>query len=162
MTFTAGEKIRAATLNQMGAVVGRNRRTTNSTAVSAATRILSVIAPVFTGRTYRVLVHGEIFANAAANVSQSELRYTTDNTEPLTSSTLLARGLKYHTLNGIPDEITIVGEFVCTSNATLRVAVVTARVVGASTVAWSADATFPMHIKIEDLGTTVSTTGTVY
>lgn len=162
MTFTAGEKIRAATLNQMGAVVGRNRRTTNSAAVSANTRILSVIATVFAGRTYRVMAHGEIFGNAAAQTSQNELRYTTNNTEPTTASPVLARALKFHELNGIPDEVTIVGEFVCTVNAVLRVAVCTARAIGASTVAWSADATFPMHISIEDLGTTVSTTGTVY
>lgn len=163
MAYTAGGKIRASDLNRMGAVVGRNRRTTNSTLGSAITRVLSVTAPVVAGRSYRVTCHGEVYSNSGAATTQSELRHTTDNTEPSTTSAVLARAVVRHdSTAGIPDSVTIVGEFICTATGTLRVALCIQRVSGAVTVGWAADATFPTTLTVEDVGETVSATGTVY
>ena len=66
MAFTAGGKIRAADLNRLGALVGRNQRTTNSGPITAITRVLSTSAPVVAGRTYRVTCYGELFGDSGA------------------------------------------------------------------------------------------------
>lgn len=162
MAIVAGQKIRASDLNTIGVVVARNRRTTNSPLATVATRILSVIAPVTSGRTYRVLAHGEAFAPSVPASSQIELRYTTNNTEPTTTSPVLARALVNHEVAGVPDNFTIVGEFLSSTTGTLRVCMCNTRVVGTSNVSVVGDPAFPTHLSVEDVGPTVATTGTVY
>lgn len=162
MAFTAGQKVRASALNQIGVIVGRSQRTTNSTASATIVRVLSVIAPVVAGRSYRVWCDGEIFSTSTACVAQSELRYTTNNTEPATSSTVLGRSLTPTAAGGTPNMCHIEAFFHAVSTGTLRVAVTTTRVVGADTVSWTADATYPMLLVVEDIGDTISTTGTIY
>jgi hypothetical protein len=163
MPFTPGQRVRASDLNRLGQLVGRNQRTTNSTLSAAIVRVLSVIAPVKAGRTYRIVCDGEVYSDTGAATSQHELRYTTNNTEPTTGSTVIGRAIVRHdSTTGTPDQCHIEGLFVCTVDATLRVAVTTTRVVGAVNVAWTAAPTFPMQLMIEDIGDTISTTGTVY
>jgi hypothetical protein len=162
MAIVAGQKIRASDLNTIGVVVARNRRTTNTPAVTAATRVLSVIAPVTSGRTYRVLCHGEAFAASVPTTSQLELRYTTNNVEPTTTAPVLARALVNHEVTAVPDTFTIVGEYLSSTTGTLRVVLCTTRVVGTSTVTVVGDPAFPTHLSVEDVGPTVATTGTVY
>ena len=141
----------------------RNQRTTNSTLASAIVRVLSVTAPVIAGRTYRVVCDGEVYSNTGAATTQHELRYTTNNTEPTTSSTVLGRAIVRHdSTTGTPDQCHIEALFMCVSTGTLRVAVTTTRVIGSVTVAWTADATYPMTLTVQDVGDTVSATGTVY
>lgn len=168
MTFVAGEKLRASDLNDAIAavdqsIVGRNRRTTDSTQSSSIIRVLSVIAPVVAGRTYRVVCDGQTFSNSGAATSQHELRYTTDNTEPTTSSPVLGRTLTRHdSTGGVPDGTHIEAEFVCTTSGILRVAVCTTRVGGSVAVAWTATSSYPMLLQVIDAGPTVATSGTVY
>jgi hypothetical protein len=163
MTFVAGTKLRASELNRLGACVARNRRTTNSAAITTIQRVLSVRAPVVNGRTYRVIAHGEVFGLSGATTTQNELRHTTNDTEPTTTSTVLARALVRHdSTGGVPDSVTIVGEFNATATGFLRVALCCTRVAGAVTVSWAADPTFPTTLVVEDLGLTVAVSGTVY
>lgn len=163
MAFTAGQKIRAFELNRIGAVVGRNQRTTNATGISAIARVLSTTAPVVAGRTYRVHLHAEVFSSSGAATSQNELRYTTNNTEPTTTSTILTRGvIRHDSTTSVPDEFEITGYFAAVSTGTFRVAWCLQRVVGAVNVNCSADANFPATLTVEDVGDTVATTGTVY
>ncbi|GAA2543624.1 hypothetical protein [Pseudonocardia hydrocarbonoxydans] len=163
MAFTAGAKIRAADLNRLGALVGRNQRTTNSAAITTIARVLSTTAPVVAGRTYRVTCYGELFGNSGAATTQNELRHTTNNTEPTTTSPILGRALVRHDSTiGIPDTCVIVAYFYASATGTLRVAVCTQRVAGTVTVAWTAAPDFPMSLTVEDVGDTIATTGTVY
>lgn len=163
MTFTAGQKIRASELNRLGAIVGRNQRTTNSAPITTIARVISVTAPVVAGRTYRVMCYGELFGNTGAVTTQNELRFTTDNTEPLVTSAILGRSIVRHdSATGIPDSCIVVEHFYAAATGTLRIAVCTQRVAGAVTVAWTADAQFPMSLIVEDMGITIATTGTIY
>lgn len=162
MTFTAGQKLRASDLNQVGVVVGRNRRTTNFSTTGAILRALSTTAAVVAGRSYRVTVRTEMFANTAPATSQNEVRYTTNNTEPLVTSPILCRALVDHRVSGVPDFCHIEGLFHATTTGTFRVALCIQRVLGAGDVASAANVDFPTFITVEDVGPTVSTTGTVY
>ena len=88
MAFTAGQKIRAGDLNRLGQIVGRNTRTNLYLGtMGTRNRILSVRAPVDAGRTYRVWTILECQPTDANTTAQVELRYTTNDTEPTTSST---------------------------------------------------------------------------
>lgn len=163
MTFTAGEKIRASKLNRLGTLVGRNKRTTNSASVTSIARVLSVRAPVIAGRSYRVQLDGEIFGSNGATVCQSELRYTTSDVEPTTTSPVLARAVTRHDSTvAQPDAVSITGIYDATFDAFLRVALCLTRVSGSVGVQYGADSTFPVHLTIEDVGLTVATSGTVY
>src|SRR3546814_17140684 len=119
MTFVAGQKVRASELNDAStavdqSIVGRNRRTSDSTPAASIVRVLSVIAPVIAGRTYRVVCDGELYSVLGAATSQSELRYTTNNTEPTTSSTILGRALVRHAATGRSEERRVGKEWVRT------------------------------------------------
>lgn len=163
--FTAGQLVTASDLNDLPVgIVGRNQRTSNITSSSGATpiRTLSTIASVVSGRTYRVSAMFEVSAATADATSQNELRYTTDNTEPLVSSTVLNRSLIEHGLSGVPDSVFIEAFFICTATGTFRVALCISRVAGAGNITLEAGATFPATLTVEDMGLTVSTTGTVY
>lgn len=170
MAFTAGQKVRASELNAAidavdNRIVGRNQRTTDSTGSATIVRVLSVIAPVVAGRTYRVMCDGEVFISGNnAATSQHELRYTTNNTEPTTSSTVLGRAVVRHdSVTTTPDQVHIEAMFHCVSTGTFRVAVTSTRVLGAAgNVTWTALATYPMILVVEDMGDTVTVTGTVY
>lgn len=163
MAFVAGQRLRASDLNQVGSLVGRNQRTTNSTLGTTILRVLSASALVVAGRTYRVTAAGEVFSNSGVATTQNEIRYTTNGVEPAATDTVLARALVQHaSTSGVPDSVIIIGNFVAATSGTLFVVVCCTRVAGAVTVAWAADPTFPMTLTIEDVGTTVSTTGTIY
>jgi hypothetical protein len=163
MAFTAGQKLRASDLNLLGSVVGRNLRTTNSSTFTTIARILSTRAPVKNGRSYRVACQGEVFGNSGAITAQMELRRTTDDTEPTTTSTVLGRALiRVTDTTGVPETFGIETFFHATADGFLRVALCGTRAVGSVTVAVSADATFPAFIVIEDIGDTVAASGTVY
>lgn len=163
MAFTAGQKVRASELNRIGTLVGRNQRTTNTAAYTTITRILSVRAPVKAGRTYRVCCQIEEFGNLGSGTGQSELRYTTNDTEPTTTSTLLGRALVHHASTGsVPDTVSIMAHFNASADGFLRVVLCAQRVIGSVTLAMSADASFPGFLTVEDVGDTVATTGTVY
>lgn len=164
MAFTAGQKVRASELNQVGSIVGRNQRTTNITSTSGSTpiRVLSTTAPVVAGRTYRVSAFFEVSVVTADATTQNELRYTTNDTEPTVSSTVLSRSLTEHGVSGVPDSISIEAFFPAASTGTLTVALCISRVVGSGNITLEAGGTFPATIVVEDVGATVAATGTVY
>jgi hypothetical protein len=163
MPIQAGAKIRAGDLNRLGAIVGRAQRTTDTAGFTAATRILSVIANVVAGRTYRVILNGEVYGINGAVTSQNELRHTTTNVEPSTTSPILARALvRGDSTIGVPDTVNIVGYFYAATSGVLRVALVSQRVAGSVPISWAADPAFPMTLVVEDCGDTIPTTGTVY
>lgn len=163
MVFTTGSRIRASELNRLGALVGRNQRTTNSAAFTTIVRILSTRGAVKSGRTYRVRSQCEVFPTGGTGISQMELRYTTNDTEPTTGSTVLGRALTGHDTAGVPDTVTIETYHYASADGFLRVALCGTKVGGTGTgCAVSADATFPCFITIEDTSDTVATSGIVY
>lgn len=165
--FLGGTKARASALNALlaaGTVVGRNRRTTNlpTAAGGAIIRVLSTIAVVEAGRMYRVWVQGEHDCGIAPATSQPELRYTTNNTEPTTASTVLTRTLIDHRVATVPDLMHLDALYIPAATGTFRVALCTQRVVGAGAVAVIASATSPCELVVEDVGPTVAVSGTIY
>lgn len=170
MVFVAGQKLGASDLNNLttaGYVVGRNRRTTaiTTTASTQATaqRILSTIASVTTGRSYRISYQGEHFSATVPTSTQVELRITTDNTEPTTSSTQIERSILNHEVANVPDTTHISILYPATATVTLRVVATFFRAVGgAGTMSATSAATSPCEIVIEDCGPTVTVSGTVY
>src|SRR5690606_7596678 len=159
-------------LNRLGAVVGRAVRTTNfnnsgNGIGGTALRVLSVRAPIVAGRTYRVVLQAEVFRNSGSSsdfIAESSLRYTTNDTEPTTSSTVLARALVHCYEIAVPETVNIVAYYPSSTTGFLRVAWTLNRAdtdaSGACTA--SAGATFPTTLTIEDAGDTVQTSGTVY
>lgn len=148
-----------------GVVVGRNLRTTDFGSFTSNTRVLSVRAPVRNGRTYMVSVTGEVVLGVGTTDTtiQTELRITTDDTEPTTSSTQIGRGLNPISNDaGIPDPVHIAVPYVCTHDGWLRVAACSQRAVGSLDCFWTCASDRPMTLTIIDLGPTVSTSGTVY
>ena len=143
-------------------IVGRNQRTSVHTTSGTIARTLSTTSSVVSGRIYRVWAQFEMYAASAPATSQCELRFTTDNTEPTTTSTVLARALTDHRVTDVPDFVHIDGLYVPASSHTFRVALCVSRVVGSGNISVSAGATFPAQLVIEDLGPSVSTSGTVY
>lgn len=170
MTFVAGQKLRASELNNAldpvqelpTGMVARNQRTSNSSTYTSIARIISVRAPVVGGRTYKVQFQGEEFPTGGDAVGQTEMRYTTDDTEPLTSSTIMARALVHHINDGVPDAVAIVGLFHASSDGFLRVVICGTRVIGTATCAMAASASFPATLTVEDVGDTIAVSGTVY
>lgn len=143
-------------------LVGRNERTTAHTTSGTIARTLSTTSSVVSGRIYRVWAQFEIYPATAPATTQCELRYTTNNTEPTTTSTVLARSLTDHRVTGVPDSIHIDGLYVPGSSHTFRVALCVSRVVGSGNITVEAGATYPAQLVIEDLGPSISTSGTVY
>lgn len=162
MAFTAGQRIRASELNQIGKVVGRNARTTNTTSAPGPYAVLSVRAPVVAGRSYLCTLQCESFGSVADNVAQHELRHTTNDVEPTTSSAVLFRSLVGHRLVGIPQSVTANGIFDCTATGFLRVLHTVFRASGSGNVAISASAAGPEILTVEDIGDTIASSGTVY
>jgi hypothetical protein len=145
-----------------GTVIGRNKRTTNLTTTGAIVRVLSTIATVEVGRMYRVWAQGEADAGTVPATSQPELRYTTNNTEPLTSSPVLARTVIDHRVAGVPDLLHLDALYIPATNHIFRVVLCHQRVVGAGSVSIIASATSACELVVQDAGETVATSGTVY
>jgi hypothetical protein len=147
-----------------GLIVGRNVRTSDSpTFQGTAVRILSTRAPVVDGRSYAIVVDGEVeMTSAGAATTQHELRYTTNDVEPTTSDTQLARAVTYQDPSGTPVAVHDEAYFHASANGFLRVAVCSHRPVGSNTGQWTADTDRPMTLTIVDVGPTVATSGTVY
>lgn len=146
-------------------VVARNRRTTNlvSNGSGSIYRVLSTIVSVTAGRTYHVWAQGECDTGVTPATSEPQLRYTTNNTEPTVTSTILAQQVIDHRLVGVPSLLHIDGLFICTASGTFRVALCHQRAIDAAgPVAIIASANRPCDLVVEDVGLTVSTTGTVY
>lgn len=167
MTFVAGQKLKASDLNDaIGyGIIARQQRTTDITTTGAITRVMGTIATVTSGRTYAVRAQAEMYKSAATAtdvVSQSELRYTTDGTEPTVTSTVLDRAIIHHQITGTPEMLNFTGLFHCTSSGTFRVVLTMIRAVGTGNITLSGGAAFPAVLVIQDVGLTVAVSGTVY
>jgi hypothetical protein len=147
-----------------GEVVGRNVRTSDSpTFTGTAVRILSTRAPVMNGRSYAIVVDGEVeMTSAGAATTQHELRITTNDVEPTTSDTQLARIVTFQDPSGVPVGVHDEAYFHASADGFLRVAVCSHRPVGSNAGQWTASSDRPMTLSIIDVGPTVATTGTVY
>lgn len=146
-------------------IIARNLRSTflSTGSGGAITRVLSTRAPVLNGRTYLVVAHCELSMPTVPGTSMTELRYTTNDTEPLVSSTILTRAPMDHRLASTPDQVIAMGLFHATSSGWLRVCACIQRAVGSNAVEVRNDnANYPMEITVEDRGPTVATSGTVY
>lgn len=169
MVFTAGQKLGATDLNNLvtsGYVIGRNRRTadisTTVTTQATAARIISTIAAVVNGRSYRVSYQGEHYASAVPTSTQLALVFTTNNTEPVNTSSQMERSIINHEVIATPDTTHISIIYPATATGTLRVAATFHRPNGSGTLTATSAATAPCEIAIEDCGPTVAVSGTVY
>lgn len=77
--------------------------------------MLSAIARVTAGRTYWVWAQGEHDCGVAPATSEPGIRFTTNNTEPTTTSPLLAQHPIDHQVTGVRDLMHMKVLFVCTS-----------------------------------------------
>lgn len=152
---------------EAGDVVGRISRTSDSPSfTSTSVRVMSVRVPVKAGRSYAIVVTGEVeVSSASAATSQHELRSTTDDTEPTTSSPLvLGRTVTVHNpLQGVPTDVKIVGGFDAPKDGYLRVAVCSQRPLGSPTCTWKCGAAGQaMVLEVCDVGQPVAYDGTIY
>lgn len=144
--------------------VGKNFRTTNSSAFAGTNvRILSTRAAVRTGRSYQVVASGEIVVTTGgAATVQNEIRFTTDDTEPTTGSTMMNRGFVVCDPGGIPVYTVLVAYFDASANGFLRPVVCSQRASGSVNCQWNSATGRQMFLEIFDIGPTISTSGTVY
>lgn len=149
-------------------IVGRNRRSTNPTTVATtaagAFRIFTARAPVIAGRTYRIYGRGALSHSVASTLAQVNFHFTTNDTEPTTSSSIMFRLIEPIIGANIPYPI----DWSCTYDATadgfLRVtpAMFTASGSG-TTLTWeAATGPNPSELIIEDKGPTVAIAGAIY
>lgn len=141
---------------------GRAYRSTDLTTTGVITRVLSVVASVVAGRHYRVTARTELWAAVAGAKSQSELRFTTDNTEPTTASQVMARTIADHRVMAVPDGVHLSALWAAGVTGTLRVVLCTTRVAASGNLTVSAQPFYPTEIVVEDMGPAISTSGTVY
>lgn len=148
-----------------GGIVGRNQRTTDNTTYSSTfVRIIETRADVIAGRTYWIWSYGEFYGTASNQVLlQNELRYTTDGTEPTTSSTQLSRAIAFNSSTaGAATGIVTAGFYPATATGQFRITLCSASVAGTGDVKWTAASGRATDIVITDLGTSKSLVGTVY
>lgn len=162
--FDTGIAGRAAANHTHSAIVGRMARTTDTAAITTTeTRVLSVRAPVVTGRMYRVSLKATAYWTTSSSVAEIKLRHTTNDVEPTTSSAILdylwiPPGQAAVTfISGYVDAL-----FVPSASGFLRVLATVVRVGGTGAVTLPAAATYPMVLTVEDIGEPVLPTGTVY
>lgn len=166
-SFTAGQKLRASDLLAFPlGLVARNQRTTTiaTTASTAGTaqRILSTGGPVVSGRIYRVSFRGAPRCSAVDATAELWLRYTTNGTEPTASSTGLAQCDVELGTADVPETVFLSKLYVPGSDHTFTVTAAFHRAVGSGTVTMDTSSTNPTEIVIEDLGESVSISGTIY
>lgn len=163
MSFAAGQRVRAADLNQLGQLVARNSRITASGAVTTTeTAFLSTRAPVVAGRSYLVTMQCESIGVTAGSYGQHALRHTTNDVEPTIASAQLTRGIVYHAVANVPQTIVAAGVFDAGATGFLRVLHTLIRPIGTGNISASGSATLPAILTVEDLGDTIASSGTVY
>ncbi|MGL5912141.1 MAG: hypothetical protein ACRCZP_19210 [Phycicoccus sp.] len=143
-------------------IVGRNRRITTFTTAGTIAACLSCRAPVVTGRSYLIGSHYDMSAVTAPATTQNELRATTNDTEPTTTSTLIGRTLTDHRVSGVPDSVDSIVLYPAAHTGWLRVLLCTQRVIGSGNINLEASAGFPADLYVMDLGPTPAVSGTVY
>lgn len=157
MALTAGQKARPSSFVGSASplplgVVARGNRTTSTASLAAETGVLRVSATVYAGRLYRIATTPLFLGGSAGATIAGILRYTTDGTNPTTSSTVLAAA------SGTPTSYTaqavpVVGWFTPAANQTLKVLLTCARTGGTGNFNMSTSATYPsIDLVIEDCG----------
>ena len=161
---TGGTEITDQINSRICPSVGNNIRTTDSSPFTTTlVRIMSTRVPIRAGRSYQIIAAGEVVVNAAgAATVQNEIRYTTNDTEPTTSSTQAGRGLVVLDPGGIPTLTTFVAIVNSSTNGFLRPVVCSVRVSGSVPCIWTAGSGRPMTLYVYDIGPTNSASGTVY
>lgn len=149
-----------------GTLVGYNERATDFGPYTSSTRVMSTIAPVRANRVYLVGMTGEcLHSGAGSNVHQHELRYTTNNTEPTTSSTFLARQLINTTIADVPMAVSLTVPFTSSADGFFRVAICSSRPVGSQNAVWTTPGgagASKVFLTVIDAGPAVSQSGTDY
>ena len=162
---TGGTEITDQIDTRICPIVGRNVRTTDSPGFASnttRTRIMQTNATVRNGRTYKLIAYGEVVSNVAADVTQHEMRITTNGVDPVVTDTQVGRSLVTTVTAGIPQAVVMEALFICTANATLKFLVCSFRPIGTGAPVWTCASDRPMFMAIADCGPTVSTSGVVY
>lgn len=164
MVFAPGQRVRAADLNRLGQLVGRNQRTTNSGLITTTeTAIISVRAPVIAGRSYLITHKTEAFWTTASAAAEVRLRYTTNDIEPTITSTQITRvEVPPGSAAGIPVAGSTDVVFDSVATGFLRVLVTLVRAAGTGSVSVGGAAGGPMTLFVFDAGDTIAASGTVY
>lgn len=146
-------------------IVGKNIRTTDSPIITPTrARIISFRFPCRNGRTYGIYCSGEVAVAPGGGVGtcQNEIRASTNDTEPTTSSAQFGRGLVTPDSGGIPTPVMFGVLIDCNFDGFIRPAVVSFRAAGAANSLWVAASDRPMCFWAVDHGPTVANSGTVY
>ncbi|MGB3443896.1 MAG: chitobiase/beta-hexosaminidase C-terminal domain-containing protein [Actinophytocola sp.] len=148
-------------------VIARNERDTNATttATTAGTayRIFNTGGPILAGRTYEISGRGSLRSNTAGVTAQIDFRYTTNGTEPTTSSTQIAREILDLADTNVPETITWKFNYEATADVTLRVVAAMFTASGGGQLIFEAAAgPSPGEIVITDMGPTVAISGNIY
>lgn len=166
MAFTAGQKIRASDLNRLGQIVGWNSAFTAPGGIGTTnTPIISTSAPVLANRIYRIVAFGDVAPSLGGGTirTQHEIRFTVNNTEPTTSSSVLGRSVWAHSSTiGQPDTVFVETLYTAPSTATLRVLLCSRRVDGSLTFSWVPTSNSRLFIYIQYAGDLTPANGTVY
>lgn len=144
-------------------IVGRHRRTTNSTGTTSEVSVVRIDGmQVFAGHAYRVKLASAIFVSTVANdIVRAPVYYTTNGTSATTGSTLMGIIAQTDVENTSwvpvqPGELL----YVPASTHLLSVLLTVARAAGTGTVSITAvSPNNPLDFYVEDLGTDPGDTG---
>lgn len=149
-------------------IVAWGKRTTSSTGSTganqaSATKVMEISAAVTAGRMYRVSTPNlGVWSNTYA-ISEVALCYTTNNTAPTVSSSVLVKIVAEMPAGGFASYSATEGIYVAGTSHTLRVLLTIYRVSGANAVQTYGDAiSWPAIILVEDVGPAVTNAQTTF
>ena len=159
---TGGTEITDQIDTRICPIVAKNFRTTDfGPYTTTELRVISTIAPVRNGRSYRVLGFGETIAVSAICTTEHKIRYTTNNTEPTTSSTILGRSIIYNAAVNVPYMTIIDLMFHSAATGFFRPVMTSIRAVGSGDCYWESTDNV-CQLSVFDCGPTPANSGTLY
>ncbi|MGI5245410.1 hypothetical protein [Dactylosporangium sp. CA-139066] len=142
-------------------ILARRARTTASTGTTSEQGVIRLAASVVSGRAYRIWTSPLVYlSNTANDVVAGRLRYTTDGSNPTTSSTILTQGSAIEPAS-ISEASAIAVPYYPATSHTLTVMLSCVRIGGTGTVSLNVGTANPtIDLVIEDMGLAVANSGT--
>lgn len=136
-------------------------RQTNSTGTTTIVGVLRLDDyPVYAGRAYDLYTSNLRITGGANDGVTCTLRITTDGSTPTTASTAIATGSAQCTSASVFENVILHRTYQPSSDETLSILLCVARTTGAAgNASIGGDATYPIQVKIKDVGESVTDTG---
>lgn len=124
-------------------IVRRGERTTSSSTTTTEAGVLRLAAPVVAGRLYLIPTSSlNLISSVAGDIIQGRLRYTTDGSNPTTSSTLLMSSADTQaTFNS--EAVPIIAKYYAATAHTLTVMLSVARIGGTGNCSIAVSTSYP-------------------